>query len=156
VIRAAALCLALTSPAAAWEFTPGQPCLLTHEFHSSVANEDISVVLSYDPIAPLYSLSITRSGQFLPAAYFSMTFLLGERPIRIQTTHHSFSADRKTLTVEDSGFGNVLDGMQFNATVMAGLANDLTAGAGRYLEIPLVGAADPVAAFRSCAPAAGA
>ena len=129
-------------PAQAWEFTPGIPCLLTHE------TADVSVELTYDPGVPRYTISLSRPQGFAPAAVFSITFI-GPFPLGISTDRHQLSADGSTLTVEDRGFGNVLNGLQFNHTAVA------TLGTTR-IEISLQDAAGPVAAFRDCRPQAGA
>ena len=49
------------------------------------------------------------------------------------------------LTVADVGFGNLLDGLQFNTTTTA-IAGEAT------VTFPLAGIAEPLAAFRACAP----
>ena len=149
MIRAAILSLTLAQPVAAWEFTPGQPCLLTHSFHSDAVKEDIEVKLTYDPTAPLYTISIRRSGGFSAGSVFAMTFM-GPNPIRIQTDRQELSADRKTLTVMDTGFGNVLNGLQFNLIALAEFGEPPLGAIDQLLEIPLTGAAEPVAAFRAC------
>ena len=129
-------------PAQAWEFTPGLPCLLTHE------TPDVSVELTYDPGVPRYTISLSRPQRFSPAAVFSMTFI-GPFPLTISTDRHQISGDGTTLTVSDSGFGNVLNGLQFNHTAIATLGD-------ARVPIPLAGASEPVAAFRACRPQAGA
>jgi hypothetical protein len=68
----------------------------------------------------------------------------GARTLAIGTDRHRLSDDGRTLTVTDTGFGNVLDGLEFNATATA------TAG-GVSVALDLTGAADPVRAFRACA-----
>jgi hypothetical protein len=65
----------------------------------------------------------------------------GPRPLAIGTDRHS--ADGATLTVRDSGFGNVLDGLEFNTNAVA------TSGA-RRVQIALDAAAPAVQAFRAC------
>ena len=123
-------------PAHAWEFTPGTPCLLTHE------TEHAAVELTFDPTVPLYTISITRDAPFTPAPVFSMTFS-GPAGLSISTGAHEFSNGGRTLTVTDSGFGNVLNGLQFNTTATATLGT-------QHITLPLDGAAEPVAAFRAC------
>lgn len=131
----------LASPGAAWEFTPGLPCLLTHETAA------VQIELTYDPTQPIYTLSLTRKQPWPDAPVFSMRFD-GPNPISIATDRQTFNADRRTLTVTDSGFGNVLNGLQFNEASTATLG-DIA------IKIPLSGAARPVAAFRQCRPSAG-
>lgn len=138
-MRKALFALALILPAQvsqAWEFTPGLPCLLTHEFGS------VSVELTYDPTAPLYTISVTQAAPFTPAPIFSIRFV-GKAPLTISTDRHRFSNDGRTLTVQDRGFGNVLNGLQFNEVAAAMLG-------AQVIPIPLDGAAGPVAAFRDC------
>lgn len=122
--------------AQAWEFTPGTPCVLTHEA------QGVAVRLTYDPTIPLYSIALTQTAPFAPAPVFGMQFI-GPFPLSISTGKHQLSDGGKTLTVTDSGFGNVLNGMQFNSSFIA------TLGA-QTVSVPLDGAANPVAAFRAC------
>lgn len=122
--------------AQAWEFTPGTPCVLTHEMAGA------TVELTYDPTAPLYTISITRDVPFAQAQVFSMQFN-GPAPIAISTDRHRLSNNNRTVSVADVGFGNVLNGLQFNQTATATLGD-------QAVTIPLEGAADPVAAFRAC------
>lgn len=136
IIRAAIISLALTSPATAWEFTAGQPCILTHQ------TQEVAVKLIYDPTKPLYMISLKQAVPFTRSTTFSI-FFLGDLPSAINTNNHRLSVDGKTLTVTDSGFGNVLDGLQYNDKAVATMG-DLS------LEIPLTDAAGPVAAFRDC------
>ncbi len=129
-------------PAHAWEFTPGLPCLLNHE------TEEAAVELTYDPTAPLYSITITRAAPWPRAPVFQMRFD-GLAALTISTDRQKFSADGRALTVIDRGFGNVLNGLQYNETATA-ILGDTT------VVFPLQGAEKPVAAFRSCSPRAGA
>ena len=132
----ALLALPFAGPAAAWEFTPGLPCLLTYE------NDAVTVELTHDPTEPQYSISITPTFDWPAAEAFSIQFI-GPFGLAISTDRHRIDAGGRRLTVTDSGFGNVLNGMQFNQKMVA-----LT-GAAR-VEVPLTGATDPVAAFRAC------
>ena len=131
-----AMLTASTTAAQAWEFTPGTPCVLTHE------TPDIAIKLTFDPTQPLYSIALTQTTPFTPAPVFAMRFD-GPMPIRIATDRHQMSADNQTVSASDSGFGNVLNGLQFNLTATATLGD-------QTITIPLEGAADPVAAFRAC------
>jgi hypothetical protein len=134
--------LCLSSPAAAWEFTPGLPCLLTHE------TAEAEIELTYDPTRPLYSVTIRREQPWPGAEVFSMRFD-GPAGLAISTTRHALSRDGRALTVMDTGFGNVLNGLQFNDTATA-LVGDTA------VSFPLAGAEEPVAAFRLCQPMPGA
>lgn len=132
----------LASPAAAWDFAPGIPCVLTH----TTATETIR--LTYDPTQPLYTLTISGQNPWPQNTVFSMRFD-GPSGLVISTDKHRISSDGLSLSVSDTGFGNVLDGLQFNHTATALIGN-------AQATFPLVGAAEPVAAFRTCAPVAGA
>ncbi len=142
--RLAALCLAFAAaaPAAAWEARIGLVCELSH------ATEAAEMHLTYDPAGPEYTITIRlRDGAWPDAARFSMRFD-GPQGRVISTDRHVRSESGAALTVTDSGFGNVLDGLQFNDTAMA-FSGDTAAGFG------LEDAAPAVAAFRACQPAAG-
>jgi len=130
--------LLMVAPAHAWEFTPGQPCLLTHE------TAEARVELTYDPTAPFYTITITRDAPWPEAAQFGMGFA-GPQGRQIGTDRHVLSDGNRTLTVTDRGFGNVLDGLQFNQRAYA-YTGDTVIG------FDLDGAAGPVAAFRACDP----
>lgn len=134
--------LLAASPAFAWEATIGPICTLTHQ------TDTASIELTYDPAAPLYTITVTRKGTPWPdAPIFEMTFN-GPVPQTITTNRHTLSDNGKALTVSDQGFGNVLDGLQFNdtATAYSGSA-DVT--------VSLDGAAPAVQAFRDCPPSVG-
>ena len=132
----------LPAQAQAWTFTPGLICRLTHE------TQDARIELTYDPAIPLYSVTVTAPQPLAEEPVFSMRFI-GPRGGMISTPRHTFNADGTAVTAEDSGFGNVLDGLQFNDTAEAVLGSTT-------LTFPLQGAAEPVAAFRACDVAAGA
>lgn len=128
---------ALPLPALAWEFSPEPICTLSH------ATETGQVTVTFDPALPEYAIVITLAqGAWDPAPVFSITFE-GARPLTISTNRHDLSNDGKTLTVRDRGFGNVLNGLQFNsrATAQSGTTS---------VAIPLAGAAPEVQAFRDC------
>ncbi|MFK7838230.1 MAG: hypothetical protein AB8B60_18630 [Sulfitobacter sp.] len=128
--------IAFANTAAAWEFTPGTPCLLTHEA------SDVAIELTYDPTGPLYSISLTQATAFVPAPVFSMTFG-GTTPLTISTGTHRLNDANRTLTVTDRGFGNVLNGLQFGTEVRATLGDQV-------IMFPLINASEAVAAFRAC------
>ncbi len=123
-------------PAAAWDFTPGLPCRLTHDAAAA------GVELTYDPTQPLYTITLRRPAPWPEADVFSLRFE-GPAPLTISTNRHVLSDGGRALTVTDTGFGNVLDGLQFNRTATALIG-------GEEVTVPLDGAADPVAAFRLC------
>ena len=124
----------LTTPAHAWEFTPTPICTLTH----SEASADVK--LTYDHATGLYAIGVTTPDGWPAAPAFSIRFD-GPQPNIISTTRHQ--TDGATLTVSDQGFGNVLDGLQFNTTATA--FTDTSAAS-----VSLDGAADPVQQFRDC------
>ena len=130
-----ALCL-FASTAQAWEFTPGLPCRLSHAAGSA------RIELTYDPTGPLYSVTVTRVAPWPAAPTFQMRFD-GPQGRVIGTDRHVRSDGGRSLTVTDRGFGNVLDGLQFNHMV------SVLSGA-TMQSFPLDGAAEPVAAFRRC------
>ncbi len=135
----ALLCLLPTS-LHAWEFTPGLPCRLSH------ATAEAAIELTYDPTQPLYTVTVTRMAPWPQTESFQMQFT-GPQARRIGTDCHQLSEDQRSLTVADTGFGNVLDGLQFNdtTTAIAGETN---------VTFPLAGIAEPLAAFRACDPSA--
>ena len=135
-MRAFLALLLLPTPALGWEFTPGLPCRLTHE------SPDARVELTHDPMAPLYTITITRDAPWPEAPAFAMRFD-GPAALSIGTDRHVLSQDGRALTVTDRGFGNVLDGLQYNTTAWA-IAGDVA------VPFALDGAAAPVAAFRAC------
>jgi hypothetical protein len=135
-MRALALIL-LASPASAWEFTPAPVCTLSH------ATADASVTVTYDPGQPEpYSIRIDRAAPWPDAPVFSIDYA-GPRALAISTTRHRLSGDGTALTVTDEGFGNVLDGLEFNTTATAILGD-------ARVPFPLDGAAKPVQDFRAC------
>jgi hypothetical protein len=64
-------------------------------------------------------------------------------PISISTDRHRLSNENRTVSVIDSGFGNVLNGLQFNEFATIGLGTQL-------IDVPLIDAAGAVAKFRAC------
>jgi len=131
-----ALCLT-ASHVVAWEFAETDICTLRHEA------EAVEVVVTYDPRVPEYAITLTLAeGVWPEAAVFAIVFE-GGWPLTIQTDRHVVDEGGRRLTVRDSGFGNVLDGIGRNSiatAVVPGLA----------VPVPLGGAAEPLAAFRRC------
>jgi len=129
--------LLLTSPATAWEASTTPICTLTHE------TAEAHIHLTYAPSKPLYTLAITqKSAPWQPTPWFAMRFI-GPNEIVISTPQHALSDNNLTLNVADSGFGNVLDGLQYNATALAFTE-------AQTVTIPLDGAAPEVQKFRAC------
>lgn len=135
-MRTFVLSILLSSPAYAWDFTPGLPCKLNH------VSAQAEVELTYDPRVPLYAITVTRKDPWPQADDFAIRFD-GPQGRIIATDRHKLSEDGLSLTVTDRGFGNVLDGLQFNrsATAKSGDA-EVTVG--------LDGASDAVEAFKAC------
>ena len=132
-------CLAL--PAQAWEFTASPVCTLSHE------TPEASVTVTWDPRrAEPYAIAVTRTAPWAGAPVFAMRFD-GARGNMIVTDRHVTGDGGRTLTVTDRGFGNVLDGLEFNETATAVLGD-------QSAPFPLDDAGGPVRAFRACAEAA--
>lgn len=131
--------LLLSAPAAAWEASvQGEICVLTHEFDTA------QVAVTHDPRSALpYAIQITRTDTaWTPAAIFTIHFE-GPDPLTISTDRYELNADRSSVSVADIGFGNVLNGLEFNHIASAILGEQV-------LVIPLAGAAPKVARFRAC------
>jgi hypothetical protein len=135
-MRLIAVLVVLASPAQAWEFTPGPPYILSHDTGAA------QVKLTYDPIQPLYTITVTRPTPWPDEPIFKMHFE-GPHWSEIGTGRHILSDDQRSVTVMDRGFGNVLDGLENNHTAHAILGGDEAV-------FPLDGAADPVRKFRAC------
>ena len=137
---AAALLFIASTAAVAWGFSPTPVCTLSH------ATETAEVLVTYDPDhSQPYAIAVTGSAPWPDAPVFSMRFD-GQRGMTISTDRQMLSNDGRTLTVTDSGFGNVLDGLELNHIAAAIAGN---------VEVPfsLAGAAPEVQAFRACAEA---
>ncbi len=134
------LFLVVSSAARAWEFAPVPTCTLRHAFDGG------SVEITWDPARPEpYAIALTRREAWPQGTDFAMAFE-GPRGLVISTRRHRLSDGGTTLTVTDRGFGNVLDGLEFNDRALADLA-------GARLDFSLAGAAGPVRDFRACADA---
>lgn len=134
MMRPAVLVVALTlatAPAGAWRFDPLPICTLSDE------GSPTSVTVTFD--GNLYAIHLTHPDGWPDAPRFAIRF--APNGPQIATDRHR--VEGRTLTVTDTGFGNVLNGLQSNGTATAligGLARD----------IDLSGAASAVAAFRQC------
>ncbi len=132
------IALLLTATTAqAWSFTPLPICTL-----GNAPDAIVQVRVTFDPQTALYALHMTRDAGWDAAEVFSLAFN-GARPLQISTTQHSVTNGGTTLSVVDRGFGNVLDGVQFNDTATA-LLGDMA------VQVSLQGAAPEVAKFRDC------
>lgn len=137
------LCLAILAtliagPGAAWRYAPkGDLCRLLHD------EPQARVTVTYDPRADLYAIAIERYMATWPEApVFSIAFE-GARGLTISTDRHVLSKGRAAVTVTDTGFGNVLDGIEFNSHATARLGPE-------SVRVDLDGAAPEVAKFRAC------
>lgn len=124
----------LTTQAHAWEFTPIPICTLSH------SEDATDVTVTYDHATALYTIAVTARAGWPNAPAFSIRFD-GAQPNTISTTRHESSGD--TLSVSDTGFGNVLDGLENNQRATAFTATSA-------VTVSLEGAAAPVAQFRAC------
>lgn len=123
-------------PAMAWEFRPLPVCTLKN------AETELEVAVTYDPASREYAIALTRPEGWPTAPVFALQFE-GGRGLTISTGRHVLSTDGKTLTVTDTGFGNVLNGIEFNTVATALLGQTA-------VPFPLTGAAPGVQAFRDC------
>ncbi|MEL6645148.1 MAG: excinuclease ABC subunit B [Pseudomonadota bacterium] len=130
----------LAAPTHAWEFSPDPICTLSH------ATEETDVAVTYNPASQEYAITLTRAETPWPIGVIFEIRFNGPRGLTISTTRHEVSADGRALTVRDRGFGNVLNGIEFNTTATA-IVN------GPVVSIPLAGAAPEVQKFRACAEA---
>lgn len=137
MIRFAAALVLFASPAVGWEFSSDPICTLRH------VEGKAQVTVTHDPRrADPYAIAVTTTAAWPDDGIFSMRFD-GPQGLTITTDRQVLSADRKALTVTDKGFGNVLNGLEFNTTVTAILGDTTVAFA-------LDGAAPEVQSFRAC------
>ncbi len=131
-----ALCCFSTS-ASAWEFSPTPICTLFHQ------GTDMSVSVTFDPDISEYAIHLSREPGWPEGDVFSIRFE-GPRGLTISTDRHAINPeDKRTLTVKDRGFGNVLNGIKFNTRAVA-IVGDVE------VPVSLDGAAPAVDAFRTC------
>ncbi len=136
-MRALLALLLLATPAQAWDFTPTPVCTLFHD------TPDLSIRVTYDPALPQpYAITLTRPKPWPATETFGLRFD-GPAALSIGTSRHQLSADGRTLTVTDAGFGNVLDGLALNGTATAVAGDTL-------VPFDLGGARPAVEAFRAC------
>ncbi|WP_375265889.1 excinuclease ABC subunit B [Planktotalea sp.] len=119
----------------AWEFSPSPICTVTDN------GSDTDLKLTYD--GALYTLELTHPEGWTNAEIFAIRFA-PNGPF-IQTTLHQITGS--TLSVSDTGFGNVLTGLQNNVIAQALLGETIH-------EIALDGAFDPVEKLKNCEPGA--
>lgn len=135
-MRLIILIACLPTFAGAWEFTPQPVCTL------SQTSDTAEVVITHDPNIREYRMNIRLlEGGWAASERFGITYR-GERPLTIGTDRHRI--DGKDLSVADTGFGNVLNGLEFNDIAIAFTTK-------QTLQISLNGAAPRVQEFRKCA-----
>ncbi|PJI85126.1 hypothetical protein BC777_3123 [Yoonia maricola] len=136
-MRTLLACLLLASPATGWEFSASPICTLTD------TSDTGDITVTYDPAITEYTITVTLpDGRWPTDPIFGMAFA-NDRPISIQTDRHSISPDGRSITVKDRGFGNVLDGLEFNTRAYA-MLGDTTVG------VDLTGIGPAIIAFRDC------
>lgn len=136
-MRALIALVLLAQPALAWDFIATPVCTIFNDAPG------LSVRVTYDPTqAEPYAITLTRPDPWPVTGTFGLGFT-GPAAMTIGTSRHQLSADGRTLTVTDTGFGNVLDGLAFNSAAAA-LAGDLA------VPFDLTGAGPAVEAFRAC------
>ncbi|MEM8728733.1 MAG: excinuclease ABC subunit B [Pseudomonadota bacterium] len=129
------LLICIPLPALAWEFSPLPLCTLSHD------TEDAQLVITHDPRVPEYRLDLALTGApWAASPSFGMTFQ-GGAALTIGTSRHMI--DGSNLQVRDQGFGNVLNGLEYNSTATAFTEQ-------QTVTFSLDGAAEPVRAFKSC------
>lgn len=100
--------LLLGSPALAWDFSPDPICRISEK------QDLVEINLTFDHASGVYAIAFTKlEAPWDQGQQFSIRFE-GPRPKLIRTDRHVFSVDGYTLTARDTGFGNVLDGLQYN------------------------------------------
>lgn len=137
-MRLALVLICLACPLHAWEArVENGRCLLDH----TEAN-GMTARVSFDPAQGLYAIALTRTEPWGTAPLFSIQFI-GPRGGTIFTDRQRLDLEGRRLTVEDTGFGNVLNGLEHNSALRAELGES-------ELELSLEDAAPEVRAFRAC------
>ena len=135
MIRSLSLLALLAAPASAWEYKETPLCTVTHE------EPGLAFEMTYDPGLSEYALHLTLAdGAWPQGPVFSLRFE-GPAELTISTNRHVIQG--ATLTVTDRGFGNVLNGLEFNVQAVALIGTSA-------FPISLEGAAPSIAAFRDC------
>ncbi|MEM1431283.1 MAG: hypothetical protein AAGG09_17655, partial [Pseudomonadota bacterium] len=125
----------LCTPALGWEARSSDICDIVH------SGPEGDVRVTFDPAASLYEITVTRPAPWPGAPVFAIQF--GNTGLTISTNRHRLSAGNTALSVSDTGFGNVLLGLE-----SAGTATALSGDASAMFD--LTGAPEAVAAFRAC------
>ena len=137
-MRLIALVVFLPTYASAWEFSLTPLCTLTHQ------SEHARIEITHDPAIPEYRMTLDLFTEpWARSETFGMTFR-GGRSLTIGTNRHII--DKSRLSVSDTGFGNVLNGLEYNALAIAFTSS-------QSIQFSLAEAAPEVRKFRSCAKA---
>lgn len=134
----------LGTPAVAWEaYRDGPVCLLEH------TSETGHILVSHDPRNPQpYAIQLRQTdSSWTGGPVFAIQFDGPGRSL-ITTQRHQVLDNGAELVVTDSGFENVLRGLEQNFVALATLG-------GQAMVLPLDGAAPEVARFRTCSLGAG-
>ena len=137
-MRLALIFALFSTPASAWEFSATPVCTI---WHTTPAAE---IAVTYDPRAPKpYALRITlATGEWPEQSPFQVRFD-GPNRFTIATDRHRLAEKRSSVIAEDTGFDNVLLGLELNLVATAVLGD-------RAIAIPLAEAPSAVAKFRDC------
>lgn len=130
------LILLMIEPAVAWESGSGRVCEIVHQ------SENALLRITFDPAIEEYSLAISLTRSWAAGPIFALRFE-GLQSNTITTDQHRITDGGATVVVTDSGFGNVLDGVEFNTTVTAILGE-------QEVTVLLDGAAQSLREFRRC------
>ncbi len=137
MVRVLAILLLSAGPALGWEANSGRVCELTH------ADAEARVRVTFDPVIAEYGIAISVDRPWDAGPVFTMNFS-GGRGGTIATDRHVILGGGETVSVTDRGFGNVLNGLEFNDIATAQLGD-------RTVAVGLDGAGPAVRAFRACA-----
>ena len=130
-------CLAFAGPVQAWTFSETDICRVTH------SAAEMKVDLTFDPATAVYTITVTRpAAKWADDQNFRLQFD-GPRPLIIGTDRHTLSDDRRSVSVSDTGFGNVLDGIALNDSMTALAGGDA-------VSLSTSDAEAAITAFRAC------
>ena len=132
------LAICTATPSFAWDFTAVPVCTIAHQ------TTQARVVVTYDPRQSLpYAIAIQqRNGTWTDTSPFRMRFD-GSKSFTITTDRHRLTKDQTAVTASDTGFDNVLLGLESNVMALA-ILGDIS------MPIPLIGAREAVQKFRDC------
>jgi hypothetical protein len=136
-MRAMIALFLLATPTQAWVFTATPVCTILNDTPA------LSIRVTFDPSQPEpYTIALTRPDPWPVTETFGLSFD-GPAAMTIGTSRHELSNGGRTLSVTDTGFGNVLDGLAYNGKATA-LVGDTA------IPFELTGAGPAVEAFKAC------